>query len=69
MGIRKAASLEIPVWSAADIGADGGVKAQVQWPEISAPPAREGEVEIVEGATPEEKASALVEKLIAEKVI
>jgi electron transfer flavoprotein alpha/beta subunit len=33
------------------------------------PPAREGEAEIVQGETVEEAAAALVEKLLAEKVI
>lgn len=69
MGIRKAAGMEIPTWSAADIGADGAMTAQVQWPEISAPPAREGEVEIIEGESPAEMAATLADKLIAEKVI
>lgn len=69
MGIRKAAGMDIPTWSAADIGADGGITAKVQWPEISAPPAREGEVEIIEGEAPEDIASTLADKIIAEKVI
>jgi electron transfer flavoprotein beta subunit len=69
MGIRKAAGMDIPTWSADEIGADGGVAAKVQWPEISAPPAREGEVEIIEGETPAEIATTLADKLIGEKVI
>ena len=68
MGIRKAANMDIPTWSAADIGMEK-VQAKVQWPEISAPPAREGEVEIIGGETPQEMAAALADKLIEEKVI
>ena len=69
MGIRKAAKLEIPMWSAADIGVDGAMTASVQWPETSAPAARDGEVEIIEAGSVEEQANVLADKLIAEKVI
>jgi electron transfer flavoprotein beta subunit len=69
MGIRKASKAEIPVWSAGDIGFDGSVKAKATWPAITGLPAREGSVEIIEGATPEEAAAKLVDKLIQEKVI
>jgi electron transfer flavoprotein beta subunit len=69
MGIRKASKAEIPVWSSGDIGFDGGVKAKVVWPEIYGLPPREGSVEMIEGATVEEQAAKLVEKLIAEKVV
>lgn len=69
MGIRKASKAEIPVWSAADIGLDAGVTSKVTWPEINNPPARVGEVELIEGETAAEKAEKLVEKLIADKVV
>jgi hypothetical protein len=41
----------------------------VRWPVIFEPPVREGEAEIIEGETVEEKAEVLVERLLAEKVI
>jgi electron transfer flavoprotein beta subunit len=72
MGIRKAAKANIPVWSAAEVGADtaqiGAGGSAVRWPNIYPPPAREGSVEILEGA-PEEVAVKLADKLIADKVI
>lgn len=68
MGIRKASKAEIPVWSAADLGM-GDAKPRVTWPEVYAPPAREGEVTIIDGASTEEKARKLVDKLIEDKVI
>lgn len=73
IGIRKAAKATIPTWTAADleldlatVGADG---SGVSWPEVSLPPAREGECEIIAGDTPEAIAAALVDKLLTEKVI
>ena len=59
--------------SLADVGAEtdkvGAAGSGVRWPEVSMPPAREGEAEIVPGETAEESAHLLVEKLMAEKVI
>jgi electron transfer flavoprotein beta subunit len=73
MGIRKAAKMEVPVWTLADVGAEAGkvgpAGSGVRWPEVSMPPAREGVAEIVQGETVEEAARLLVEKLLAEKVI
>jgi len=73
MGIRKAAKMEYPVWSLADVGAEAGkvgaAGSGVRWPRVFAPPAREGEAEIIAAETVEESASILVEKLLAEKVI
>jgi electron transfer flavoprotein beta subunit len=73
MGIRKAAKMEYPVWLLADVGAEadkvGPAGSGVRWPEVTMPPAREGEAEIVQGETVEESAQVLVEKLLAEKVI
>ncbi len=68
MGIRKAQKADIPVWSLADVGA-GTPAPRVRWTEIYALPPREGSVEVIEGASVEEKAARLVEKLIQEKVI
>jgi electron transfer flavoprotein beta subunit len=73
MGIRKAAKMEYPLWTLADIGAEadkvGVAGSGVRWPEIFAPPVREGEAEIIKGETVEESVQLLVEKLLAEKVI
>jgi electron transfer flavoprotein beta subunit len=73
MGIRKAAKMEYPAWTLADVGAEadkvGAAGSGVRWPEISMPPAREDEAEIVQGETASESAQMLVEKLLAEKVI
>ena len=73
MGIRKAAKMEYPLWTLADIGAEadkvGVAGSGVRWPQVFAPPAHEGEAEIIEAETVEEAASVLVEKLLAEKVI
>lgn len=72
MGIRKASKLNIPIWSAADLGLDGGqagaAGSAVTWPAISPLPAREVACEFIEG-TPEEIAAKLADKLMAEKVI
>lgn len=69
MGIRKASKAEIPVWGAGDINFNSAVKSKASWSNVSALPAREGSVQIIEGATPEEAAKKLVDKLIEEKVI
>lgn len=72
MGIRKAAKASIPAWSAADLGLDvsrvGAAGSAVTWPEIYPLPAREGNVEMIDGA-PEEIAAKLADRLAAEKVI
>jgi electron transfer flavoprotein beta subunit len=73
IGIRKAAKATIPTWTAADLGLKpeivGAAGSGVQWPEISLPPAREGECEIIGGDSPAAIAAALVDKLMAEKII
>jgi electron transfer flavoprotein beta subunit len=73
IGIRKAAKATIPTWTAADLGLDpaavGSAGSGVRWPEISLPPARESECEIIAGDTPEAIAAGLVDKLMAEKII
>ena len=73
MGIRKAAKMQYPCWSLADVLADpaqaGAAGAGVRWPRILPPPAREGQAEIIQGATVQDSARILVEKLAAEKVI
>jgi electron transfer flavoprotein beta subunit len=73
MGIRKAARMDYPLWMLDDVGAEadkvGAGGSGVRWPEVSMPPAREGEAEIIQADTVEEMAAILVEKLLAEKVI
>ena len=73
IGIRKAARMEMPVWSAAEIDADttkvGASGSGVIWPSIFAPMARESEVEIIEADDVCEAATILADKLIAEKVV
>ena len=68
MGIRKASKAEIPIWSLSDIGADAPATV-VKRTELMNPPVDETEVEMIEGETPEAIAEALVEKIIAEKVL
>jgi electron transfer flavoprotein beta subunit len=73
IGIRKAAKMEYPAWTLADVGAEadkaGAAGSGVRWPEVFTPPAREGEAEIIVGETVEESARLLVERLLAEKVV
>ncbi len=56
------------MWSAADLGVDlGSGKVKVErYQEL---PKRVGQVELIEGATAQDKAGALVDKLIEEKVL
>lgn len=68
MGIRKAAKVEVPVWTAADLGITAP-EAVVSWPEMMNPPASEVTNEIIEGGSPEEIAAALADKIMAEKVL
>ena len=69
MGIRKASKIEIPVWSAADIGMAQVPAPALSWPEIFAPPRVETHCEMISGDTPEATASRLAARLIEEKVI
>ena len=70
IGIRKAAKAEMPVWGAAELGLDAAALAPkaklVRYREL---PKREGTVEIIDGASAQEKAQKLVEKLMEEKII
>jgi electron transfer flavoprotein beta subunit len=68
MGIRKASKAEIPVWSLGDLGmrAPAPVVTRI---ELINPPARESTVEIITGDSSEAIAEALVDKLLAEKVL
>ncbi len=73
MNIRKASKLQIPIWDAASIGADaskvGRSNAATQWIKIMPLPDRSGSVEMIGGDSPQAIASALADKLMAEKVI
>ena len=68
MGIRKASKAEIPVWSLADIASEA-VDALVTWPELVAPPAQDDKHEMIEGASAQEIAEKLADKIIAEGVL
>jgi electron transfer flavoprotein beta subunit len=68
MGIRKAAKANIPVWTLADIGAKP-LTALVSWPEVVNPPVREVTTEMITGASPQEIAEKLAEKILSEKVL
>ncbi len=69
MGIRRAARVEIPLWTLADLGLEAVGSPAVAWPEIFAPPKVETSCEFIEGDSPREIAKKLAERLIEEKVI
>jgi electron transfer flavoprotein beta subunit len=70
IGIRKAAKAEMLVWDAATLGLSAEALAPkaklLGYREL---PKREGAVEIIEGATAQEKAEALVNKLLEDGVL
>jgi electron transfer flavoprotein beta subunit len=67
MGIRKASRAEIPIWTASDLGIVG--QAAVSWAEIVPPPRLETRCEFIDGASPQEIAGRLVDRLVEEKVL
>jgi electron transfer flavoprotein beta subunit len=73
MGIRKAARMQIPVWTAADLGLTpeqvGAAASAARWPSVFAPPKQEIQCEFIQGESPEEIARILVDRLLAEKVL
>ncbi len=72
MGIRKANRAKIPSLSGADLEIDGAVgadSANVDWSNVYQPPARDAATEYITGDSPEDIASKLADKLMAEKVI
>jgi electron transfer flavoprotein beta subunit len=70
IGIRKAAKADMPVWDAAELGLDADTLApQAERVAYQALPAREGEAEIIEGASVQEQADTLADKLLEEKVV
>jgi electron transfer flavoprotein beta subunit len=74
VGIRKASRMEYPVLTAADLPLPGPAPygesaARLIWAELQKPPRREVRCEMMPGATPVEQAAALVERLVADKVV
>jgi electron transfer flavoprotein beta subunit len=71
LGIRKAAKIEVPVWGAADLGADaarfGAAGARLRVEAIAPPAARSGG-EILTGDA-EQVADALVERILGLKIL
>ncbi|MCW1966658.1 MAG: electron transfer flavoprotein subunit beta/FixA family protein [Anaerolineae bacterium] len=68
MGIRKASKAVIPTWKLADLGLSAAdVAAKATW-SVELPPVRDTNAEMIQG-TPAEQAKALVDKLIAGKII
>lgn len=75
-GIRAATKYmrrSLETWGVDELGADAGkvgaAGARARWPEVYQLPPREGECTIIEAETPEEAVSALVDKLLEEKVL
>lgn len=67
INIRKAARAEIPVWTPADLGVSVPAPV-VHMSDFRKPPAREAKVVLFNG-TPDEAANALLDALLAEKVL
>jgi len=68
MGIRKANKAKIPTLALSDLGVTTPTN-QTQWTNIRKPEVRRTQVKIIDGATAQEKATNLVDVLLAEKVI
>lgn len=72
--IRRAASLLIPAWTAADLpGADhsrlGLTGSPTQVIKIFSPPKREGDLDLITSDSVEQSAAILAEKILAEKIL
>ncbi|MBV7332763.1 electron transfer flavoprotein subunit beta/FixA family protein [Chloroflexi bacterium TSY] len=67
MGIRKANRAKIPTLSASELS-NGGTN-KTSWGNIRKPEVRKTEVQMIEGATVEEKAAKLADALLSEKVL
>ena len=72
--VRRAVRMQIPTWTAADLtGADPGMLGLNGSPtrvvKIGSPPGRAGTVEMIHADSVDQAASALVEKLLAEKIL
>lgn len=68
MGIRKAAKAAIPTWSLGDLGISAPAPVVTRL-ELLTPPVPDAACEIISGETPAAIAEALVEKIMAEKVL
>jgi electron transfer flavoprotein beta subunit len=68
MGIRKAGKAVIPTWTLSDLGISAPAQA-VRRVELLNPPVRDSKCEIISGESPAAIAEALVEKILAEKVL
>ncbi len=68
MGIRKANKAQIPTVTPQDLGITPA-QPQTQWTNIRKPEVRQTQIQIIDGATVQEKAAKLVDLLLAEKVI
>lgn len=68
MGIRKANKAEIPVLNAAELGLNGSTPGAA-WANLRKPEVTKTQVRVMEGATAGEKAAALVDALLADKVL
>jgi len=68
MGIRKASKANIPIWTLADLGIEAPTTV-VTRTELMNPPVDDTPCEMIAGETPEAIAEALVEKILAEKVL
>jgi electron transfer flavoprotein beta subunit len=68
MGIRKASKAQIPAWSLADLGIEAPAPV-VTRAEIMTPPVSSAACEIITGESPQAIAGALVDKIMAEKVL
>jgi electron transfer flavoprotein beta subunit len=72
--VRRAVRMQVPTWTAADLtGADPGMLGLNGSPtrvvKIGSPPGRAGTVEMIHADSVDQAASALVEKLLAEKIL
>lgn len=67
IGIRKASKAVIPTWSLGDLGISAPA-SQTRTEKVMNLPARNVQVEMIEG-TPEEQAAKLVDRLLEEKVL
>jgi len=73
-GIRRAARMQIPVWTMEDIEGLDAAKASergaaVRWTNLRKPPVRTGQCEIIRAETVEEQARILADRLLAAKLI
>ena len=72
--IRRASSLSIPIWTAADLpGADpsrlGLTGSPTQVVKIFSPPKREGVLDLIKTDSVEQSAAIMADKIIAEKIL